>query len=173
MTRSKRIRQVTPITELATRCSFCGRPHSEAATVIAGPGVNICDTCVSLCHQVCGECEEPRPAGGEQEQVGGESEEPIGGEPDGGVGWEPARRVRRVHLGPYADADEWISGMSDDDLLAVLPRQARTVEQAERDLRAWVRILRDRDVTWAKIGEALGISRQAAWDRFAADIDAP
>jgi ATP-dependent Clp protease ATP-binding subunit ClpX len=27
--------------------------------------------------------------------------------------------------------------------------------------------LRKREVSWAKIGEALGMSRQAAWERFA------
>ncbi|GII83870.1 hypothetical protein Ssi03_18600 [Sphaerisporangium siamense] len=221
MTRSKRIRQVTPITELATRCSFCGKPHSESATVIAGPGVYICDTCVSLCHRLITEpaphpCEHAAPddpstgrrggadddgvgaevgegaaerAGGgrvedaegrHEEGTRGRQEEGTGGETDGQIdGWRDGRagrgvagRVRRVQLGPDPDADEWISGMSDEDLLAALPRQALTVEQAECDLRAWVRVLRDRDVTWARIGEALGISRQAAWDRFAADIDA-
>ena len=27
-------------------------------------------------------------------------------------------------------------------------------------------VLRKRDVSWQKIGEALGVSRQAAWERF-------
>ncbi|MCO5997005.1 hypothetical protein [Actinoallomurus rhizosphaericola] len=60
--------------------------------------------------------------------------------------------------------------MTNDDLLAALPRKVLTVDQAERDLRAWVRLLRERGVTWAKIGKALGVSRQAAWGRFATDV---
>jgi hypothetical protein len=31
----------------------------------------------------------------------------------------------------------------------------------------YVEILRERDVSWAEIGQALGVSRQAAWKRFA------
>ena len=33
-------------------CSFCGKPQSEAKKLIAGPGVYICDECISLCHEV-------------------------------------------------------------------------------------------------------------------------
>ena len=33
-------------------CSFCGKPQSEAKKLIAGPGVYICDECISLCHDV-------------------------------------------------------------------------------------------------------------------------
>jgi hypothetical protein len=139
MTRSKKPRQMTPVEEVATRCSFCGKPYDEAAKVVAGPGVYICDACVELCQQII-------------------ASSPAGETPP------------RVHFGPDPDA-EWLPGMSDDDLLASLPRQQLTIELAERDLRAWVRILRDREVTWARIGQALGITRQAAWDRFAADIE--
>jgi ATP-dependent Clp protease ATP-binding subunit ClpX len=143
MTRSEQTGPDAPVDEAVTRCSFCGKPHSEATKVIAGPGVYICDSCVQLCHQILSELP-PAEEG----------------------------KAQRVHRGPDAQADEWFAGMSDDDLLANLPRQALALEQAERDLRAWVRILRDRDITWAKIGEALGISRQAAWERFAADVHA-
>lgn len=33
-------------------CSFCGKPQSKAKKLIAGPGVYICDECVSLCYDV-------------------------------------------------------------------------------------------------------------------------
>ena len=33
-------------------CSFCGKSQKEVRKLIAGPGVNICDTCVSLCAEV-------------------------------------------------------------------------------------------------------------------------
>src|SRR6266403_2687636 len=35
-----------------TLCSFCGKSHAEVKTLIAGPGVYICDNCVVLCKQV-------------------------------------------------------------------------------------------------------------------------
>jgi ATP-dependent protease Clp ATPase subunit len=37
---------------LPTRCSFCGKPYAEAARVVAGPGVYICDACVDLAAQI-------------------------------------------------------------------------------------------------------------------------
>ncbi|RSM97056.1 hypothetical protein DMB42_46665 [Nonomuraea sp. WAC 01424] len=134
--------EVRPVEQVATRCSFCGKPHEEARKVVAGPGVYICDSCVELCHEIIA---------GELQKAEGD-------------------RTASVHWGPDP-TDQYVSGMSDEDVLAALPRQALTVEQAERDLRAWVGILRDREVTWARIGEALGITRQAAWDRFAADVE--
>ena len=33
-------------------CSFCGAPQSEARTLIAGPGVYICDECVERCLDI-------------------------------------------------------------------------------------------------------------------------
>jgi ATP-dependent Clp protease ATP-binding subunit ClpX len=32
-----------------------------------------------------------------------------------------------------------------------------------------VRMLRERGVTWARIGEALGMTRQSAWERFSGE----
>lgn len=40
-------------------CSFCLKPESEVATLIAGPGVCICDECVALCQQVMATSAEP------------------------------------------------------------------------------------------------------------------
>ncbi len=37
------------------RCSFCGRSQSEVRRLIAGPGVYICDSCVSLCNEILAE----------------------------------------------------------------------------------------------------------------------
>ncbi len=33
-------------------CSFCGKRHDEVSKLIAGPDVNICDECVSLCGEI-------------------------------------------------------------------------------------------------------------------------
>ena len=34
------------------RCSFCGKTKDEARRLIAGPGVFICNECVSLCNEI-------------------------------------------------------------------------------------------------------------------------
>ena len=39
-------------TESDLRCSFCGKPQSQAKRLIAGNGVYICDTCVELCMNI-------------------------------------------------------------------------------------------------------------------------
>lgn len=33
-------------------CSFCGKAQTEVKTLIAGPGVFICDECVHLCQAI-------------------------------------------------------------------------------------------------------------------------
>ncbi|MDB6027037.1 MAG: ATP-dependent Clp protease, ATP-binding subunit ClpX [Verrucomicrobiales bacterium] len=35
-----------------TLCSFCGKSHAEVKKLIAGPGVYICDNCITLCNSV-------------------------------------------------------------------------------------------------------------------------
>jgi ClpX C4-type zinc finger len=37
---------------LIASCSFCGKPNTEVATLVAGPGVYICDECVALCQLI-------------------------------------------------------------------------------------------------------------------------
>jgi len=43
-------------------CSFCGKRQDEAAKLIAGPDVNICDECVNLCADLIAEDRARRPA---------------------------------------------------------------------------------------------------------------
>jgi ClpX C4-type zinc finger len=56
--------------------------------------------------------------------------------------------------------------LSDKQMLDHIPRMAVVARQVETDLRSWVQELRSRGVTWEKIGKALGITRQSAWERF-------
>jgi ATP-dependent Clp protease ATP-binding subunit ClpX len=51
-------------------------------------------------------------------------------------------------------------------LLSHLPKAEKVSQQAGETLYHTVGLLRKRKVSWQKIGEALGISRQAAWERF-------
>jgi hypothetical protein len=58
---------------------------------------------------------------------------------------------------------------SDDQMLHHIPRMAVVAHQVEEDLRAWVQELRRRGVTWSRIGAALGVTRQSAWERFSGE----
>jgi hypothetical protein len=57
--------------------------------------------------------------------------------------------------------------LSNDALLAALAPSSAAVDATREVLQDHVDTLRQRGVSWAAIGEALGISRQAAWERFA------
>ncbi|MFD1146167.1 ClpX C4-type zinc finger protein [Saccharothrix hoggarensis] len=114
-------------------CSFCGKAAAEVRKIVSGPGIYICDGCVSACVAI----------------LDADAENPAG---DGGTS--------------DVTVPEW-SAMSDDELLGHLPRIAATAAQVETGLRDRVAELRDRGVTWARIGAALGMSRQSAWERFA------
>ena len=35
-----------------TMCSFCGKSHAEVLRLIAGPGVYICDRCITVCVSI-------------------------------------------------------------------------------------------------------------------------
>lgn len=61
--------------------------------------------------------------------------------------------------------------MSDADLLTTLPQILRSAEQVEDFAKDWVGLIRERGVSWAAVGQALGVSRQAAWERFAKRVD--
>lgn len=57
--------------------------------------------------------------------------------------------------------------MSDAEVLATLPQILASAEQNLAFAQEWVDLLRGRKVSWAQIGRVLGVSRQAAWERFA------
>jgi len=61
---------------------------------------------------------------------------------------------------------EDIESMSTERLLHWLKIQGLMSEHVRSGMQDAVDTLRKREVSWAAIGEALGVSRQAAWDRF-------
>ncbi|MBO0823458.1 MAG: ClpX C4-type zinc finger protein [Actinobacteria bacterium] len=63
----------------------------------------------------------------------------------------------------------WERNMSDEELLAHLPRVAAAAAQVEQQLLGWVRQARSRSITWTRIGESLGMTRQSAWERFSGE----
>jgi hypothetical protein len=117
---------------LGVRCSFCAKPSSEVAKVIAGPGVYICDECIHLCNAILAQ-EQQKPS-------------------------QPDRQL-----------PAWEEAMTDEQLLDLLPRIASVGAQTEASLQRLVTLLRSRKVTWARIGAALNITRQSAWERFSGE----
>ena len=109
-------------------CSFCLKPASEVGTMVAGPGVFICDECVGLCGEI--------------------------------IAAKPAGKPAQVH---------WERQQTDDMLLATLPKIAVAGGQVERQLALWVSEARTRGITWTRIGAALGMTRQSAWERFSGE----
>jgi hypothetical protein len=73
------------------------------------------------------------------------------------------RAIRGEQIPDFAGWD----AMSDDDLLISLRPAHHLVEQATDAVGQLVATLRRRSVSWERIGAALGISRQAAWERWA------
>jgi len=121
--------EATPVvSRVIATCSFCSRPNNAVGALVAGPGVFICDECVSLCAQV------------------------IEGKPP---------MSPRFAL--------WEQEIALDDALAHLAPVAAAGAQVKRNLGAWVHKARRLGASWAQVGAALGMRRQSAWERFAAD----
>lgn len=104
-------------------CSFCQKPHTEVAKLVAGPAAYICDACIKIAAEYV--------------------KKPVAG-------------------GGFKGYDEH----STEHLLKLLKPAVATLDAVRDDLQAKIDILREREVSWAQIGDALGISRQAAWERF-------
>ena len=73
---------------------------------------------------------------------------------------------------PLDEQPPW-ERMSDAEMLATLPTIMRNADQVSDFAADWVGLIRDRGISWAAIGQSLGVSRQAAWERFAKRITAP
>jgi hypothetical protein len=118
---------------LQVNCSFCTKPSSAVAKVIAGPGVYICNECIQLCNDIL----------------------------------EEQQQQQASSPGTQLPARE--EAMTDEEILALLPRIASVSEQTDASLQRLVTVLRGRGVTWARIGAALQITRQSAWERFSGE----
>jgi hypothetical protein len=110
------------------RCSFCGKAQTEVKTLVAGPGVFICDECVQLCRQII--TKERKPA---------------------------RQKAPNPLLPDHAPTET---------LLKTLAGYNGAFERINAGMQDIAGILRERDVSWAAIGQALAVSRQAAWKRF-------
>jgi hypothetical protein len=127
-------------------CSFCLKPNTEVEKLVAGPGVYICNQCVDLCVQVIAvPPEKPKPGADSPEH-------------DASAGHGDAPQV-----------DPWTRIDEVGKALELLPRMAAVSGQIEENLTQLVRRARVLGATWAKIGEALGMTRQSAWERFSGE----
>ena len=79
------------------------------------------------------------------------------------------RDEQRKSPAPEAQLPAWEETMTDEQMLDLLPRIAAVGEQTEASLQRLVTTLRQRRVTWARIGAALQITRQSAWERFSGE----
>ncbi len=118
--------------KVLARCSFCTKPDTQVAKLIAGPGVYICNECVSLCSEVL--------------DLESESAAP-----------------------PRPPVALWDVDQPLEQLLALLPVVASAGAQVEDNLARLVRKAHSDGATWARIGEALGMTRQSAWERFSGE----
>ncbi|GAA1347410.1 ClpX C4-type zinc finger protein [Arthrobacter roseus] len=82
---------------------------------------------------------------------------------------------KSLHLFDKASGDGAIieppKELDDDGLLLILPQVADVSDQVTKQLQAWVDLARGRGISWARIGNALNITRQSAWERFCRTSD--
>jgi len=122
-------------------CSFCGKHQAQVAKLIAGPGVYICDECVDLCQQIIAE------------ELSRE---------------EVRERIERPP-GDVPNLTDDLDDLSIEELIALLVRIYRSHDGVDRTVQRVVDTLRERQVSWSRIGEALGMTRQSAWERFSGE----
>jgi hypothetical protein len=122
--------EATQIPKGVYRCSFCGKSQEEVKTLIAGPGVFICDECVQLCQAII----DKKPA---------------------------APAAQEVPPNPLLP-----DNAPTENLLKTLAGYNGAFSRVDAGMQDIVDILREREVSWATIGQALAVSRQAAWKRF-------
>ena len=127
----------------AVNCSFCAKSQFDVVRLVAGPGVYICNECVDLCNQIIAQ---------ELDRKGRRAGETVA---------PPKSQVP-----PTLKA--W-DGLSDQDLLVEMVRAHGAHQNVDRAVAQHVAALRARRVSWARIGEALGMTRQSAWERFSGE----
>ncbi len=120
-------------------CSFCGERACDVEALVAAGAGRICAKCANACVTAM----TPRSS---------TPEKPC---------------VRAIPVTPPAQNP--CEQPLKTDTVSLLERLnvAQTTMDANRDaVQDHVRELRHRKTSWAKIGDSLGISRQAAWQRF-------
>jgi ClpX C4-type zinc finger len=123
----------------AFTCSFCGA--DSVRRIVGGPGVAICSECVAMCERILSEDEAMLELTAERSRS----------------------QVRHGELGHPLD------DLPSDALLGGLAKRSQHLRAADEEIREAVLVLRRKGLSWARIGGALGISRQSAWERFSGE----
>ncbi len=71
--------------------------------------------------------------------------------------------------GPPVSLSPFEMMQSVDDVLKDLPQVAKAGAQVEHYLTIGVRRARELGASWARVGEAFGMTRQSAWERFSGE----
>jgi hypothetical protein len=79
--------------------------------------------------------------------------------------FQSSAKTRRAAEAPW-------ESMTDAEVLSNLPMISQTADQVSEFLVEWVALARSRKISWAQIGNAFGVSRQAVWERFAQRVEA-
>lgn len=147
-------------------CSFCLKPDTEVEKLVAGPGVYICNECVDLCVQLI--AVQPDASKAAAEPTAEPTTESGAAEPSAtqSSAAEPAADPEGA---PPPQVDPWERIKDVEMALDLLPRMAAVSGQLEENLTHVVRRARALGATWARIGEALGMTRQSAWERFSGE----
>jgi ATP-dependent Clp protease ATP-binding subunit ClpX len=119
-------------------CSFCAKSQDEVVKLVAGPGVCICDVCAQLAVDIA-----------------------IDYKKSGGKG-HPQVSDHEDVIYSYLESKET------DELFHILAKVDGIRKGIDHHQQCAVDLLRTRRIKWVEIGEALGITRQAAWQRFGA-----
>jgi ATP-dependent Clp protease ATP-binding subunit ClpX len=139
----KRRRTLRSSSKEALSCSFCAKSQFELVKLIAGLGVYICNECVDLCSQIIAE---------ELDLKGPRAGDAI-----------PSTKSQIPQT-----LKAW-EALSDEDLLAEMVRAHAAHQNVDHAVAHHVAALRARGVSWARIGGALGMTRQSAWERFSGE----
>ena len=163
-----------------TRCSFCGKGQDHVRRLVRGPGVQVCDECIGLIDAILDTERSTQTARREPAASArlancsfcGKSQNEVW-KLVAGPGVYICDECFRLSRGALEEDEESpaLGSMADDvDALLGQLRQAKaTFDQLSRMLAPSVERLRAKDVSWARIGEALGMSRQSAWERFSGE----
>ncbi|HIT53929.1 MAG TPA: ATP-dependent Clp protease ATP-binding subunit ClpX [Candidatus Fimivicinus intestinavium] len=100
----------------SVRCSFCNKTQDQVDTLVAGPGVFICNECVELCREVIEDEERPRRRGGRDdanftlptpEEIKNQLDEYVIGQEQAKIALSVAvyNHYKRIYFGKGADVE--------------------------------------------------------------------
>lgn len=73
--------------------------------------------------------------------------------------------LRKEHEGARPEIAFW-RDKTDEEILESLPKVALLSSQVDAHMQTLVDLLRSRGVAWARIGAAVGVTRQSAWEKY-------